>query len=59
MDPRRSRSPRAGGFLLAAAILAGAGGGIVAGQPTIGALAGLAAGLALLATVWLLDRIRA
>ena len=56
MDPTRSRSPRAGGFLLAAAILAGAGGGIAAGQPTIGALAGVAAGLALLATVWLLDR---
>jgi hypothetical protein len=56
MDPRRSRFPRAGGFLLAAAILAGAGGGIAAGQPTIGALAGVAAGLALLATVWFLDR---
>ena len=56
MDGPNRRSSRAGGFLLAAAILAGAGGGIAVGQPAIGALAGLAAGLALLATAWLLDR---
>lgn len=50
------RFPRAGGALLAAAILLGAVGGGVAGQPSIGFLAGLATGLALLAAVWLGDR---
>ena len=50
------RFPRAGGALLAAAILIGAIGGVVVGQPSIGFLAGLGAGLLLLAAVWLLDR---
>lgn len=49
------RTPRAGGALLAGAILIGAAAGIAAGQPSIGFLAGLGAGLALLATVWLLE----
>jgi hypothetical protein len=48
--------PRAGGFLLAVAILAGTFAGLAAGQASIGFLAGLGAGLLLLGAVWLLDR---
>ena len=49
-------SRRAGGALLAGAILVGALGGILARQPSIGFLAGLGAGLLLLGAVWLADR---
>jgi hypothetical protein len=45
-----------GGSLLAVSILAGAVGGIIGGQPSIGLVAGLAAGLVLLLAVWLFDR---
>lgn len=48
--------PRAGGALLAGAILVGAVGGVVAGQPSLGFLAGLAVGVLLLGGVWMLDR---
>ena len=47
---------RAGGALLAFAILAGVVAGVWLGQPSLGFLGGLGAGLALLAIVWLLDR---
>lgn len=50
------KNPVAGGMLLAAAILIGVIGGSFWGQPTIGFLAGLGAGLLLVAAVWLLDR---
>lgn len=50
------RTPLAGGALLAAAILAGTASGIAGGQPSLGFLAGLAAGLALLLAVWLVGR---
>ena len=53
---RAPRTPIAGGCLLTAAVLAGVVGGVIAHQPSIGFLAGLGAGLALLALVWLLDR---
>lgn len=54
---RPSRSaPKAGGALLAGSILSGALAGIVAGEPSIGFLAGLGLGLALLGAVWMLDR---
>lgn len=53
---RPSNFPRAGGALLAAAILIGVVAGIVLRQPSLGFLAGLAAGLLLLAAVWLRDR---
>jgi len=56
MDSKQPRFPRAGGALLAGGILAGVIGGIAAGEPSIGFLAGLGAGLLLLASVWLLDR---
>jgi hypothetical protein len=48
--------PRAGGALLAAAILVGVVAGIFLRQPSIGFLAGLGAGLLLLGAVWLSDR---
>lgn len=49
---------RAGGFLLAAAILLGVVVGILARQSSLGFLIGLAAGLLLLGAVWLIDRRR-
>jgi hypothetical protein len=52
----RSNVPRAGGALLAAALLLGVLGGSLAGQPSLGFLAGLAVGLVLLGAVWLIDR---
>ena len=54
MEPKTS--PRAGGALLAFAILAGVIAGVIEGQPSIGFLAGLGAGLFLVAAVWLWDR---
>lgn len=53
-----SRTPMAGGFLLAIALIVGVFVGIVKGEPSVGFLAGLAAGLAGLVAVWLLDRRR-
>ena len=53
-----SKAPRAGGALLALAILAGVAVGIYARQPSIGFLAGAGIGLLLLLLVWLLDRRR-
>lgn len=47
---------RAGGVLLAAGILGGVVIGSVAGQPSIGFLAGLGVGLAALALIWVGDR---
>lgn len=56
-DPDQRRpGTNAGGSLLALAIVAGAAIGIAMGQPTIGALAGLAAGVALFLLVWLVGR---
>ena len=51
-----SRSPLAGGFPIAALILGGTILGLVAGQPTIGFLAGLALGVAIALWVWWRDR---
>ena len=48
--------PHAGGALLAFSMLAGTIAGCVYRQPSIGFLAGLGAGLLLLALVWLIDR---
>lgn len=52
------RSPQAGGFLLVTAIFVGTGIGVARGQPSLGFVYGLAAGLALALLVWLLDRRR-
>ena len=51
-------SSKAGGCLLVAAILAGAGIGIARGEPSAGALIGTAVGAALALIVWLVDRRR-
>ena len=53
-----SRTPMAGGFLLAISLLAGAIIGAGRGQASIGFVAGLAVGLVLLVAVWLIDRVR-
>jgi hypothetical protein len=55
MEPG-GRFTRAGGCLLALSLIAGVAGGAYAGQPSIGFLAGLGAGLVLLLAVWLVDR---
>lgn len=52
----RSNLPRAGGALLAAAILGGVLIGVLARQPSIGFLAGLGIGLLALVAVRLLER---
>lgn len=57
MAPDR-KAPRAGGVLLALAILAGVLIGLFAGQPSIGFLVGAGIGLLLLILIWLNDRRR-
>ena len=52
------KDSRSGGALLAISIVAGAIGGVFAGQASIGFLAGLVAGLVMLGLVWLVDRRR-
>jgi hypothetical protein len=51
-----SRRPRAGGSLLAIAIMLGTLTGAFLGQTTIGFLAGTGLGLMLLGLIWLGDR---
>ena len=53
-----SNSPKAGGFILAIALIVGVFVGMTTGQASIGFVAGLAVGLAGLGLVWLLDRRR-
>lgn len=53
-----TRSPQAGGAILAGAIIAGVIGGVIVGQPSIGFLAGLAVGVLLAVLLWLRDRRR-
>ena len=55
---RSSDFPRAGGALLAAAIVIGVAAGALARQPSIGFLAGLGVGLVLVGVVWVADRRR-
>ena len=52
----KSGYKQAGGFILAASIIAGVVGGIVIGQPSIGFLVGGVAGVLLALLVWALDR---
>lgn len=49
---------QAGGFVIAAAIIAGVVGGAIAGQPSMGVIAGAAVGIALATWIWLRDRAR-
>ena len=53
-----AKLPRAGGALLAAAILIGVLAGVAAGESSIGFLTGLAVGLTLMTAFWLIDRRR-
>ena len=53
-----SRTPMAGGFLLAISLILGVLIGAARGQASIGFVIGLAIGLALLVLVWLADRMR-
>ena len=54
--PSRNRFPRAGGALLAGAILLGVVTGVVLREASLGFLVGLGIGLLLLLAVWLKDR---
>jgi hypothetical protein len=47
---------QAGGFILAASIIAGSVAGTIMGQSSIGFLVGTGAGLLLALLVWLIDR---
>lgn len=49
---------RAGGFLLAVAIIAGAVAGTISGQPSIGVIGGVAVGALIAILIWLADRRR-
>lgn len=55
---RRGRTTQAGGFIIAASIIAGTVAGVIARQPTIGLLAGTAAGALLALIFWLYERKR-
>lgn len=49
-------TPRAGGFIIAAAIIVGALGGTIVGEPSAGVLIGLAAGVLAALLIWLKDQ---
>ena len=55
---QRARYTQAAGSMLAISIIAGAVAGVIVGQPSIGFLVGLGAGLLLLLLFWLNDRRR-
>jgi len=55
---QRTRSTQAAGFILAISILGGAVAGAIVGQPSIGFLAGLAAGILIAILFWLNERRR-
>lgn len=55
---QRTRSTQAAGFILAISILGGAIAGSIVGQPSIGFLMGLAAGVLIAILFWLLERRR-
>jgi hypothetical protein len=53
-----SRTPMAGGFILAIALIVGVFVGMTKGEASMGFVAGLGVGLAGLLIVWLVDRRR-
>jgi LytS/YehU family sensor histidine kinase len=55
---QRTRYTQAAGSVLAISIIAGAVAGVIVGQPSIGFLVGLAAGVLLAILFWLNDRRR-
>lgn len=54
----RRAGKQAGGSIIAIAIIAGAVGGIIVGEPSIGFLVGTAVGTLLAILLWLKDRRR-
>lgn len=58
MTKTPSKTPMAGGFLLALSLLVGVFAGIARGEASFGFVIGLGVGLALLALVWIVDRVR-
>jgi hypothetical protein len=58
MTKTPSKTPLAGGFLLALSLIIGVFVGIVRGEASFGFVLGLGVGLALLIAVWLVDRMR-
>lgn len=56
--PSSSRTPLAGGFLLAVSVLVGAIYGAGQGQASLGLVVGAGVGVVLLIAVWLFDRMR-
>ena len=55
---QRARYTQAAGSVLAISIVAGAVAGVIVGQPSIGFLAGLGAGMLLAVLFWLNERRR-
>jgi hypothetical protein len=55
---RPRQSSQAAGFILAISILAGAAAGVIVGQPSLGFLIGLAAGVSIALLYWLSERRR-
>jgi hypothetical protein len=58
MTKTPSKTPLAGGFLLALCLIVGVFVGIARGEASFGFVIGLGAGLVLLVAVWLIDRMR-
>lgn len=57
-EPAKGGAMQSAGSFLAAAIIAGAVGGVIVGQPSIGFLVGTAAGIVVVTLYWLRDRKR-
>jgi hypothetical protein len=53
-----SRTPLAGGAILALTVLAGVTIGTIQGQPSLGFVIGAGAGIAIALAIWLIDRMR-
>jgi hypothetical protein len=58
MTKSPSKTPVAGGFLLALSLIVGVFVGIARGEASFGFVIGLGVGVLLLAAVWLVDRMR-
>ncbi len=56
MSPPSQRSDSGGGFVLAVSLMIGTIIGLVAGQPSLGFLAGLVVGAAIAVMIWLKGR---